>query len=172
MANSTLISTLKRRMIDELIYDESFYYAINPPSIADVSERDELSGTYIFDYNKNPTTITDSREFITIMASTYKFGSGNSIYIKPKIDVYIYCHNDWMRVENIEKIKANRLDYTSQLIDSKFNGITSFDRVKPVVNLLGELELIENSEGTFSDKFQYRHMVFVTKDLNASLCQG
>lgn len=172
MANSTLISTLKRRMIDELIYDESFYYAINPPSISDASERDELFGSYIFDYNKNPTTITDTREFITIMTSTYKFGSGNSIYIKPKIDVHIYCHNDWMKVTNIKKIKDNRLDYTSQLIDLKFNGITSFDRVKPVVNLLGELELVENSEGTFSDKFQYRHMVFVTRDLNASLCQG
>jgi hypothetical protein len=159
-------------MIYDICTDEAFYYAINPPTIASVNDMCDMDGKYIFDYNKNPNTITDTIAFITIKVSTFKFGSGNSVYVRPKVDVYIYCHNNWMNVDNIPKIKANRLDYISQLIDAKFNGITSFNSIEPVVNLLGGLELVENSEDTFSDTFQSRHMIFITKDLNSSLCQG
>ena len=54
MANSTIIGKIKRRLIKEMIKDESIINAIDSP---DVVVPDKLIGTHIFDFNQDPNTL-------------------------------------------------------------------------------------------------------------------
>ena len=79
-----------------------------------------------------------------------------------------------MEVKNIPKISDTRNDYISRLIDKKFNGRSSFGGSKDPKNDIstyGSLNLVLNDEGSTTQGFLYRHMVFETKDLNKSLCE-
>ena len=66
-----------------------------------------------------------------------------------------------MSVKNIPKVKTNRNDYLSMLIDNELNGKNYG---------FGGLKLGLNIEGTFQMDYSYRKMTFTTIDLNNSLC--
>ena len=67
-----------------------------------------------------------------------------------------------MKINNIPKVKSNRNDYLSMLIDNEING-KSYG--------YGGLTLSLNIEGSFQIDYSYRKMCFVTNDLNNSRCE-
>ena len=85
----------------------------------------------------------------------------NDIFVKPTIEIWIISHFEHMRVKNIPKVKTNRNDYLSMLIDNELNGKNYG---------FGGLKLGLNIEGTFQMDYSYRKMTFTTIDLNNSLC--
>ena len=160
MANSSSISELKNKVIKDLINNDAIVSAIDSPDIK-VSEK--LFDTHIFDYNRNPYTINKAITFITVqvhLPEAFHYES-NDIFVKPTIEIWIISHFEHMRVKNIPKVKTNRNDYLSMLIDNELNGKNYG---------FGGLKLGLNIEGTFQMDYSYRKMTFTTIDLNNSLC--
>lgn len=155
-----------------MITDESIFYAINSPDITDFECSDELIGTHIFKYNQNPNTLKRSSTFITLqvhISKQYDYSSSSN-WVKPTLEIWIYSHEGCMEINNIPGIDADRNDYIGQLLDAKFNGRTNFGVGESTINLIGQLELVDSSEGAFSKDYLYRKLTFVTKDISKSFC--
>lgn len=159
MANSTSISEIKENVVQAIAQDNTLFYAFDAK---DCENGGDLLNTHIFKYNKNPETITETVTFITVMVHT-KSRDRNGTFITPTLEIWIYSHNDHMKMD-YKITKDNRNDYISMLLDEKFNGSTEYGGI-------GKLQLISNTEGTFSSKFLYRRLIFETVDLNDSLCE-
>lgn len=160
MANSSSISEMKQRIVDAIAKDELLFYAIDSKQSENGGD---LLGTHIFKYNKNPETITESITFITVMVHT-KSRDRNGVYVTPTLEIWIYSHNDHMDMD-YRVTKDNRNDYISMLLDEKFNGSTEYGGI-------GKLKLTLNQEGTYSQKFLYRRLLFETVDISDSVCEG
>ena len=78
------------------------------------------------------------------------------------IEIWIISHEKHMIVNNIPKIRENRNDYLSTLIDKRINGKYNFG--------IGEMTLTSNIEGSFQQDYLYRKMTFKGTDLNDSVC--
>ena len=172
MANSELVSTLKDALIQELIQDETFFYAIDSPDVTEFKNSDQLMYKHIFPFHKNPETITETITFITIQVHIPRTYDRNKTWVVPRLEIWIISHDEHMMVNNIPKITDNRNDYISKLLDKKFNGRSTFGASKndkDNIHLYGKMDLVSNVEGALN-KFLYRQMIFEMKDLNDSLC--
>lgn len=176
MANSSIISVIKDKVIRELIQDKSIFCAIDSLTITDFNKADELVGKHIFRYNQNPETLSKVMTFITMQVHTQKMNRYNSmdIWIRPVLEIFIYSHESHMLIKNIPKVTADRLDYMSQLLDCKFNGRTELgtEGDPKKLKLMGILDLVDNSENTISKDYLCRKLTFITKDINNSLCES
>ena len=173
MANSSIISRMKDKLITEIINDEALFYAIDSPTIKKLEDADRLVGTHIFNYHQNPLTLKEVQTFLTIQMHIPKTYGANNTWVSPRLEIWIISHQDHMEVDNIPKITANRNDYISQLLDQKFNGrreIGVSKQAKNNLNLFDKLDLISNVEGALASDYLYRQMIFEVKDLNDSLC--
>lgn len=160
MANSTSISEFKERVVKAIAKDETLFYAFDAK---DCENGGDLIGTHIFKYNKNPETITETITFMTVMVHT-KVRDRNGAFVTPTLELWIYSHNDHMKMDH-RITKDNRNDYISMLLDEKFSGSTEYGGI-------GKLQLVSNTEGTFSQKFLYRRLIFETVDINDSMCES
>lgn len=160
MANSLSISSLKNKVIKDLINNNDIVTAIDS---SDITIPENLFNTHIFDYHINPYTINKAITFLTVqvhLPEAFHYDS-NDIFVKPKVEIWIISHIEHMRVHNIPKVKNNRNDYLSMLIDKELNGKDYG---------YGGLKLGMNIEGTFQMDYAFRQMTFTTIDLNNSLC--
>lgn len=160
MANSTSVSDLKEKVVKAIAKDDTFFYAFDAK---DCENGGDLINTHIFKYNKNPETITETITFMTVMVHT-KIKDRNKSFVIPTLEFWIYSHNDHMKMD-YKITKDNRNDYISMLLDEKFNGSTEYGGI-------GKLQLVSNTEGTFSSKFLYRRLIFETVDINDSMCES
>lgn len=162
MANSSIIENAKNKIIREFIKDTDIVKAIDSSSS---TSAEKLIGTHIFDYHQNPNTINTVETFITVQVhipeSFYRSDS-SSVFVMPVIEIWIISHEKHMVVNNIPKIKSNRNDYLSRLIDNKLNGKYDFG--------IGKLKLRSNVEGSYQQNYVYRKLTFECTDLNDSLC--
>ena len=163
MANSSIISAAKNKIIKELIKDEAIVQAIG---CADGLSAEELVGNHIFDYHQNPNTLKNVQTFITVQVQIPEpmgYYNTNYTFVHPTVEIWIISHEKHMKVDNIPKVKVNRNDYLSMLIDDKFNGRSD-------IGGIGKLDLIYNLEGAFQSNYVYRTMLFKGTDLNQSVC--
>lgn len=160
MANSTSISEFKEKVVSAIAHDDDLFYAFDAK---DCENGGDLLNTHLFKYNKNPETITEAITFMTIMVHT-KSRDRNGTFITPTLEIWIYSHNDHMKMDP-EITKDNRNDYMSMLLDNKFNGSSEYGGI-------GKLMLTLNQEGTYSPKFLYRRLLFETVDINDSFCES
>ncbi len=158
MANSTIISDFKERVMDAVTHDDILFYAFDAKKCENGGD---LENTHIFNYNRIPETVKDVSTYMTVMVHT-KQKDRHGTFVTPTLEVWIYCHFEHMKMER-EITKDNRCDYISMLIDEMFNGSTQYGGI-------GKLKLTLNSEGVYNQKFLYRHLIFETVDLNDSLC--
>ena len=174
LANSSIIPELKEKVILEIINDEDIVAAINSSSVSDISDAYKLVNKHLFRYNQNPLTLNEAITYLTFQVHipeiSYYRGSTKSIYVLPRLEIWIISHEKCMLVDNIPKITDNRNDYISKLIDKKFNGRSRIGLESSPLNLLGKLQLVLNDEGAFQKNYLYRRMIFETRDFNNSLC--
>ena len=173
MANSSIISRLKDKVITEIINDEIFFYAINPPTIKNVEDADLMVNKYLFRYHQNPETLKMTGTFLTFQVHIPKTYDKNNNWVQPRLEIWIISHESWMRVNNVPKITASRNDYIAQLLDQKFNhrhtiGDSPIDANN--LHLYGRLDLVSNIEGAYANEYLYRQLIFETKDINDSFC--
>lgn len=166
MANSSIIEVAKNKLMREFIKDERIVEAIDS-GIVPKESPEELINTHIFDYAQNPNTINTVGTFITIQVhipyTREAEMSKSTTFVKPTIEIYIISHEDHMVIKNIPKVKSNRNDYLSRLIDEKLNGANDYG--------IGELKLLSNVEGSIQQNYSYRKLTFQCLDLNNSLCE-
>lgn len=160
MANSSIITQAKNKIIKEFIKDNNIIQTINSST---VTSPEKLVGTHIFNYHQNPNTINTVGTFITIQVHIPEPFFRNDVYIKPTIEIWIISHESHMVVDNIPKVTDNRNDYLSRLIDKKLNGRSNF--------CIGKLTLISNVEGAVQQNYLYRKMVFEGTDINNTFCE-
>nr|DAF93899.1 MAG TPA: hypothetical protein [Siphoviridae sp. ctZd434] len=174
MANSSIITLLKRKIKSEIVNDPLIVKAFGSPDY-DQDDLDwsgeDVGNNYIFTWNQNPETITNQITFITLQVNIKKY---RDKWVIPSLEIWIYSHNGHMDLNSKEfpGIDSNRNDYLSQLLDEKFNGRTSIgtDDDLSKLNLIGELSLVSNTESVFTKDFVCRRMIFETKDVNSSMC--
>lgn len=162
MANSSIVITLKNAIINDLCDD---------PNIDDLIDSSKyhgrkLRGKHIFNYNKNPETITDTSTFITVMESI-GIRDRNGTFIDSTLSIYIYSHNGHMDLPDIYLVDdeyTNRNDYLAFLIDEKFNGSTKYDGHS-------ELQCVSNDEFVATKEYNGRRLIFKTIDTNDSMCK-
>ena len=168
MANSLIIEELKNDIFKRFVKNKEIVDTLDSPDMeADgwkpiflINNPNTISKGFtplLFNYHKNPEYIEKSITFINLMCHLHTKG----IYANVQLEVYIYTHDEHMRIDD-PKILSNRNDYLSQLIDNELNGADIG---------IGNLELISNVEGVFNKDFNYRKLVFKTKDFNNSLCR-
>lgn len=162
MANSSIIFTLKNNIVNALCDDPII------DSVIDSSKYHgkQLKGTHIFDYNKLPETIADTKTFIVVMGDS-KIRETNRTYMDLTLSLFIYSHDGHMDLpqdflSNGEVF--NRNDYLAYLIDKKFNGSHKYGGFET-------LKLIENNEFSAAQDFYGRRLFFKTADVNESLCE-
>lgn len=172
MANSSIISKLKDKVITEIINDETFFYAINPSDLS-VEDADLMTDKYLFRYNQNPNTLKIVGTFLTFQVQIPETFDDSNIWVAPILEIYVISHEGHMKVTNVPKITASRNDYIAQLLDQKFNGRRSIGgspKDENNLHLYGKLTLVSDTEGAYADEYLYRHLVFETQDINDSFC--
>ena len=92
MANGTIISDLKKRVIDAITHDDTIFYTFGA---SDCENGGDLKDTHIFTYNKIPETITITDMYMTVMVHT-KSRDRNKTYVTPTLEIWIYCHHGHM----------------------------------------------------------------------------
>lgn len=164
MPNSSIIDDMKTRVQDAILADPLLIKAIDAKDITEDNVAD-LIGTHIFTFAQNPNLVQSSETFLTLQVHIPQYNTPDYRWVHPVLEIWIISHNRHMRVDNIPRIRANRNDFISQLLDEKFNGSTDFG--------YGQMFLQLNTEGVHGDNsdFLYRRMVFVTKDLSRSTCR-
>ena len=172
MANSSIISRLKNKVINEIINDEQFFDAIHPSNIRK-EDADLLAGTHLFDYHQNPETIKEVQTFLTFRVDTYTKSATNNKWMDVRLTIWIISHYSHMKVNNIPGITQNRNDYIGELLDQKFNGMrivgdSPID--KNNLHMYGHLELKSSIEGAVASDYLYRQLVFEGQDINDSFC--
>ena len=162
MANSSIIGDAKVKIAKYIVQDDAIVKAIDPP---ETNKGDNLIGTHVFTYNQNPHTLQDGGTFITITVNIPQMGwhERSASRVFPQIVIWIVSHERHMKVDNVPKIKCNRNDYISQLLDEKLNGNTNFG--------LGKLDMISNVEGAVQQDYLYRTLTFQGTDINDSFCK-
>lgn len=161
-------------MIKELVKDEEFFHAIDSPEIKDFKKANNLVHSHIFPYGRVPQTLTETLTLLTIQVHIKEGKFRDRTFIIPTVEFRIYSHQDHMKVKNVPKISDTRNDYISRIIDQKFNGRSSFGANKDPqydIGTYGSLDLVVNEEGSTSQGFLYRRMLFETKDFNHSRCE-
>ena len=160
MANSSIIESVKNKVIKEFIKDKEIVQAINSPTVP-IDSPEDLINTHIFDYNQNPNTINTVATFITVQVHI-PYTHGQTAFVKPTLEIWIISHEKHMIVNNIPKVKSNRNDYLSRLIDTKINGKDGYG--------IGTMKLQSNVEGSYQQNYLCRKMIFQGTDLNQSMC--
>lgn len=158
MANSSSIGKIKNKVIKDIIQDADIVAAINS---ANIKKPEDLIYTHIFTYHQNPYTLKNVQTFLTIQVHIPSQYDIDKTFVKPTLEIWIISHYQHMKVNNIPKITDNRNDYISELLDKKLNGKDYG---------IGGLILDSNVEGSYQEDYLWRKMLFVTKDLNQSLC--
>lgn len=159
MANSSIIASLKKNVINAICEDSDICTMIDSPKY----NGEQLKNTHIFTYNKNPNTIVEAITFLTVQVNTRK-RDRNGTFVTPQLIITIYTHNDHMEVKFGNRVQNdNRNDYLAMFLDEKFNDSTEYGNI-------GKLELVDNTEGVATDKFLYRRLLFETIDVDVSLC--
>lgn len=176
MANSSYITLLKQKVINEIIDDPLIVQAFGSPDYQEAEpgqSSEDVRENYIFTWRQGPGIMAQPVTFLTIQVSIQRSVSN---WVTPKLRLTVYSHRDHIKLTagDFPGVSANRNDYLSALLDQKFNGRESLglpdDPDK--LNLMGELILTASHEGACDDIFAYRTMIFETKDINHPLCSA
>ena len=165
MANSSIIEDLKNTVITELVNDPDMFAAIDSPDIQSFDDSDKLVNTHLFRFAMNPTVINKDITFLTFQVhiqDPYLYKT----YVKPRLEIWVYSHHSHMFVDNVPKIIANRNDYIAMMLDSRFNGRDTIG----YLTMLGKLDLVLNTEGSYNPEWMFRHLIFETKEINNNFC--
>lgn len=154
--NSSCLRQWKNRILSELQNDEHFLEVLGTTE----EEREDLVYYRLFPHYYIPDTIDKVTTYVCVEIDI-RTHTWSKLYAYPTITFTILAHQDDMKL-NMAGISATRIDYLSELIDTKYNGALDFG--------VGKLELETNIAGNLNTKYRYRQLVFKGVDINDNLC--
>lgn len=159
MANSSIILSMKEKVIQELINDEQIFHAISSPNITDFNDTGKLAGTHIFRYRQHPDAITSPITLLCIQVQVPKEEPvKNSALVSPVLKISIITHISCADMTTSSGTNISRIDYLSRLLDLKFNGREDFG--------LERLTFRSSTEKCYGKDYLCRELSFTCKDLN------
>ena len=165
---SKFINAVKDELIGEILNSDLMFKLIDSPDVTSFDDSEQLIGTHIFRFGKNPTVIEKNITFITIQVHTDK--SMNSwTKIVPQIEITIFSHDSHMDLDTaiFPGVTANRNDYISEWFDDLLNGKTKIGSF----NLSSKLKLKRNHEYPYSKPdWMMRSMIFEGEEMSIDLC--
>ena len=147
VAMNTELYNYKRKVIAAILADEAIVEALN--SEADPSE---LVYENVFPFGIIPDTQMDAKCYITVEITMPQVSTVNYFFKDILIVINVVCHNDMMRTD----YGIPRHDYISAKICELLNFSTDFG--------YGEIQLVSNTEGAFSERHSGRTMRFKTSE--------
>lgn len=151
VAMNTELYNYKRKVITALLEDDSIVEALN----SDV-ESSELVYENIFPFGVIPNTQMDAKCYITVEITMPQVSTVNYFFKDVLIVINVICHNDLMRTD----YGIPRHDYIAAKICELLNFSTDLG--------YGELQLVSNTEGAFSERHSGRTMRFKTSEQAAA----
>ena len=153
-AMNTELYEYKQKVISLLLSSSEIVEGLN----ADV-DSSELIYENVFPFAVVPTTQTETKCYITVEVSMPQVSTVNYFFKDVLLTVNVICHNSLMKTD----YGIPRHDYLSAKICELLNGNADFG--------YGEMELVSNIEGPYSEKHSYRAMRFQTQEqAKSNLC--
>ena len=166
MANDTIITTFKNKLITQMQDNPLIINALNINSNEDV---EDLAYVRLFPYYFIVPTQEDAKTYIMVevgleaIQDRYNALKQDIIYDKCMVYIYVVAHQDVMRMDNAGQ-SAVRIDYISQLINKQFNG--------KYIAGIGMLQRISNMPRSLNDTYRSREMIFEVLDFNQEMCES
>ncbi|MCR1867113.1 hypothetical protein [Murimonas intestini] len=159
MANSSIILSMKEKVIQELIDDEEIFRAIDSPDITDFNDSGRLDGTHIFRYRQHPDAVTGPITRLCIQVQIPEEEPvKNTALVSPVLKISIISHISCADMTASSGSKVSRIDHLSRLLDLKFNGREDFG--------LERLTFKASTEKCYGKDYLCRELSFTCKDLN------
>lgn len=143
--NSKDLHGYKQNIMAMILGNQLITEAIDPNM-----EPGEMPYQNIFPYCCVSHTVTDTRNYILIEASMPE-PFRNSRYSEINLIVTVICHDEMMKTDH----GMTRPDYIGAEIERMLDGNTKIG--------LGEVEIIANVEGVWSERHCYRKLTFKIK---------
>lgn len=140
----------KRKVIEKMLESGDIIEALNIDSDLDPSE---ITYNYIFPFGVITPTQTDAKCIITVEVTMPQVSTANWFFKDVLLVINVICHNDLMRAE---EYGIPRHDYLAAKICELFNGSAFVG--------YGEMQLVSNTEGAFSERHSGRTMRFQVKE--------
>ena len=151
VAMNSELYNYKRKVISAILENEEIVEALN--SEADPSE---LVYECLYPFGVIPDTQMEAKCFITVEITMPQVSTVNYFFKDVLIVINVICHNDLMRTD----YGIPRHDYISAKICEMLNFSTDLG--------YGELQLVSNTEGAFSERHSGRTMRFKTSERAAA----
>ncbi len=147
VAMNTELYNYKRKVIAAILSNDEIVTALN--SEVDPSE---LVYECVFPFGVIPDTQMDAKCYITVEITMPQVSTVNYFFKDVLLVINVVCHNDLMRTD----YGIPRHDYISAKICELLNFSTDLG--------YGELQLVSNTEGAFSERHSGRTMRFKTSE--------
>lgn len=151
VAMNSELYNYKRAVITAILGQDDIVEALN----ADV-DSSELVYSHIFPFGVIPYTQMETKCYITVEITMPQVSTVNYFFKDVLIVINVICHNDIMRTD----YGIPRHDYISAKICELLNFSTDLG--------YGELQLVSNTEGAFSERHSGRTMRFKTSEQAAA----
>jgi len=147
----------KRKVIDKLLSNQEIVEGLN---VQEELDPGELVYKYIFPFGVIAPTQTETKCYITVEITMPQVSTVNRFFKDILLVINVICHNDLMRTD----YSIPRHDYLSAKICELLNGSTAFG--------YGEVQLVSNTEGAYSERHSGRTMRFQVKEqAQTNLCR-
>lgn len=157
MANSHEIIEYKQKAMSLIVHNPKIISLIDEP---DAEYADDLIGTNLFTYFRNPLTEQEAKTYIFMLVDSRSSKNINNLLKTVIVTFRIVSHVGKMAVP---KRVGNRVDLLGAEIDEQFN--------KKDVFGIGELELVSNEEGFLDNTHPQRIIKFIVEDFDNKRCK-
>lgn len=139
----------KRKVIERMLCETDIIEGLNIEKQLDPSE---IIYKYIFPFGVITPTQSEAHCYITVEVTMPQVSTVNYFFKDVLLVVNVICHNDLMRTT----YNIPRHDYLSAKICELLNGSAFLG--------YGEMQLVSNTEGAFSERHSGRTMRFQVKE--------
>lgn len=166
MANDSIITTLKNKLIEQIQNDKQI---INALAINKDEDEEDLSYVRLFPYYFIEPTQEEAKTYIfiegTIEAVRDRFNAYKNevVYDVCKMYMYVVSHQSVIRMEAAGH-SAVRTDHIAELLSQKFNG--------QHIAGIGTLQRITDLPRNLSDVYRCREIIFEVLDFNKEMCDS
>ena len=139
------------------VYNNPLIVAAIDSQQADVfnDEPDSLMYKNLFPYLRIPDTQNKADTYVLLSVSADRINRNNKTYAIYRTTMWALAHMDRMQMP--DHYRATRIDYISEELKKIFDGVYKFG--------FSEFELLSNREILLNEKYHYRELVYVCKDL-------